>query len=487
MMLSTILLAGVAAVSAIDTRGTWLTFAGDEAVSPGNGRRIVFVAGDEEYRSEETMPMLARLLNGQGYECVVLMSQDPATGIVDPDNLSHIPGLELIDGADGLVLQLRFRELSDDDMKHIVDHIESGKPVVGVRTSTHAFNYLANKESPYARWTWNSQDPSGGFGREILGETWIAHHGHHGQEATRGVPNADAITHPVLRGVVDVFGPTDVYAVKSLPDDATVLLHGEVVSGMTPDDAAVTGSKNEPMHPVAWVRERAVDGDDDQRIVTITMGAAQDFSSHDLRRLFLQGVMWAVGDEAGIPEDGVDASMIGDWEPTPFGFGGHRPGYVPEEYRNGSPWASVEHAMDGHDDFESYRRQNEDRVRVAIETECATFESLLPGSECEALADLYTADGVIVPPFDLPVLQGREAIIQWWQIATGREGHLWIDFMTLNVQLVSPTAAIETGRYAIGPAKGEIADAGSYTAVWKRIDSKWRIDRQVIVSSVESP
>ena len=66
MMLSTILLAGVAAVSAIDTRGTWLTFAGDEAVSPGNGRRIVFVAGDEEYRSEETMPMLARLLNGQG-------------------------------------------------------------------------------------------------------------------------------------------------------------------------------------------------------------------------------------------------------------------------------------------------------------------------------------------------------------------------------------------------------------------------------------
>lgn len=486
MILATLALAGLTAVAAIEENSQWLTFPGDADLAPGLGQRIVFVAGDEEYRSEEALPMLARLLSRQGYECIVLLSQDPETGEIDPENLSHIPGLELIEEADAIVLQLRFRELPDEDMAYIIDHVQAGKPVVGLRTSTHAFNYTVNRESPYVRWTWNSGDPPGGFGKEILGETWVAHHGHHGQEATRGVPNADAITHPVLRGVVDVFGPTDVYAVRGLPDDATVLLYGEVVSGMSPDDAAVAGPKNEPMHPVAWVRERAVDGGD-QRIVTITMGTAQDFSSHDLRRLFLQGVIWSVGDEALIPEDGVDATMIGEWDPTPFGFGGQRTGYLPQDYRDGSPWASAEHAMDGHEDFESYRRQNEGRVRVAIETRCATFESLMVDGESGAIADLYTDDGVIVPPFDLPVVEGREGIVQWWEIATGREGHRWIDYMTLNVQLVSPTAAIETGRYRIGPAKGEVADAGSYTSVWKRIDGVWRIDRQVMVSSVEAP
>ena len=266
----------------------------------------------------------------------MLFSQKPDTGEINPDQSDHIPGLELIDDADLLVMQLRFRELPDGDMAHIMDHVEAGKPLFAIRTSTHPFNYKTNKESPYAKWTWTSQDPPGGFGGEILGETWVNHHGHHGVEATRGVPNAEVADHAALRGVVDVFGPTDVYGIRELPEDHEVLLWGQVLAGMTPDSPAVDGPKNDPMHPVAWTRERPV-VEGTQRIFTSTMGAATDMQSEDLRRLFLNAACWTLGLEERIPEGGLDATLVGEYDPTDFGFGTYRKGLWPEDYRDGTP------------------------------------------------------------------------------------------------------------------------------------------------------
>ena len=316
----------------------WLTYEGDAELSPGNGRRIVFVAGDEEYRSEEALPFLARSMNRLGFECIVLFSQNQETGLIDPDESTYIPGLHLIADAELLVLQLRFREFLDDDMKHIVDYVEAGKPLVGLRTSTHAFNYGKNKESKYAHWTWTSKEWPGGFGKQILGETWVSHHGHHGHEATRGIPNPSASEHVVLKGVGSCFGLTDVYTVGKLPDDATVLLHGEVVAGMDVEDIAVDGKKNDPMLPVAWLRERVVSEDVTQRIFATTMGAAVDWLDEDLHRLFFQASMWCLGDEDKIATTTFDGSAVGVFEPTMYGFGSGRLGYKPEDYRNGSPW-----------------------------------------------------------------------------------------------------------------------------------------------------
>ncbi|MCH2112179.1 MAG: ThuA domain-containing protein [Planctomycetes bacterium] len=316
----------------------WLVYEGDHKKAPGLGRRVVLMAGDEEYRSEEAQPLLARSLNQLGFETVVLFSQDPETGLIDPDQSSHIPGTHLIDDAVLLVLQLRFRELPDAGMKHIVDFVEAGKPLVGIRTSTHAFRYQ-NKDSEYAQWDWKSSQWKGGFGKQILGETWIAHHGHHGKEATRGLPHPDQAEHPVLRGVGPAFGRTDVYAAGKLPEDAVVLLQGEVVAGMKPEDPRLEGKKNNPMHPVGWVRERPLEGEQLQRILTITLGSAGDWSDSDLRRFFLNGSMWCLGEENIIPPSGFPAEMVGPWEPTPFGFGKGRLGYFPEDYRKGSPWA----------------------------------------------------------------------------------------------------------------------------------------------------
>ena len=316
----------------------WLSFDGNRELDPGLGRCVVLLAGDEEYRSEESLPLLARSLHSLGFECHVLFSQNPETGLIDPNEPAHMPGLELIDGADLVVLQLRFREFKDEDMAHLVRYIDAGKPLIGIRTSTHAFRYRGKSQSQFSHWSWKDKVWLDGFGGQILGETWVSHHGNHGHEATRGLPHPKSKEHPVLRGVTETFGPTDVYAIRSLPADATVLLQGQVVAGMDPSDPAVVGPKNNPMHPVAWLRERPLSDGSTQRIFATTMGAAQDWSSEGLRRLFLQASLWCLRDEGTIPESGLEAPVIGKWDPTPFGFGGARLGFFPEDYRNGSSW-----------------------------------------------------------------------------------------------------------------------------------------------------
>lgn len=337
LMTTSILLHGGNPESAAATPAAsdaWLQYSGDAAIEPGRGRRIVLIAGDEEYRSEEALPMLARMLSTHGFEAIVLLSQNPETGEIDPDERSNIPGMHLVDKADLVILQLRFRGLPDADMKHLADYVASGKPLTGIRTSTHAFAYPDDSESTYADWSWNRD---GGFGRSVLGETWVAHHGHHGTEATRGVIETSNADHPVLRGVDDVFGPTDVYAVRDLPSDSTILLRGAILEGMSPDDKPVTDQRNAPMHPIAWLRERPMPGGGTQKIFVTTMGTSQDWSSADLRRLLANAVLWQLGEADTIPPKGLSAPIIGHWRPTPFGFGKSTKGHTIKSIQQGHP------------------------------------------------------------------------------------------------------------------------------------------------------
>src|SRR5580692_5930423 len=116
----------------------WLVFEG--GAGPGRGKHIVLVSGDEEYRSEEGLPQLAKILaQRHGFTCTVLFSIDPHDGTINPNRHDNIPGLEALRTADVLVILTRFRELPDDQMRHIVEYIDSGGPVVGLRTATHAF------------------------------------------------------------------------------------------------------------------------------------------------------------------------------------------------------------------------------------------------------------------------------------------------------------------------------------------------------------
>lgn len=320
---------GMCSATSSEDDPRWVTYQGGEG--PGKGKTILLLSGDEEYRSEEGLPQLGRILaKHHGFKCTVLFSQSKE-GIIDPDNSSHIPGFHLIDDADLVIMLLRFRRLPDEDMAHLVNYVNAGKPLIGMRTSTHAFRYEDNSTSPYAKWSWRNKEWQGGFGRQVLGETWVNHHGHHGKESTRGVIPEAVAQHPILRGVTDVWGPTDVYGIRNLPADATVLLEGSVRKGMTPVAPALDGPKNTPRTPVFWTRERQLGEDKMQRIVSTTMGASVDLQSAGLRRALVNGSYWCLGLEDQIQADS-SVDIVGVYKPTMFGFKQFTRGIRPQDH-----------------------------------------------------------------------------------------------------------------------------------------------------------
>ena len=298
----------------------------------GPGKHIVFVTGDEEYRSEEGMPMLAKILAVRhGFKCTLLFAINPADGTIDPNNQTNIPGLHLLRDADMMVLFARFREPPDDQMKHIVEFVNSGKPILALRTSTHAFQFERNKQSRYAKWDWRNQEWPGGFGQQVLGDTWVSHHGNHGKESTRGIINDRFSHHAILKGVDDIWGPTDVYGIIHLPDDARVLVYGQVLEGMKPTDKPVDGPKNHPMMPLIWIRDYKGETGKTSRIICSTIGASVDLQSEGLRRLLVNACYWGLGLEERIPaRNNVD--YVGEYKPTFFGFNKFTKGVTPADH-----------------------------------------------------------------------------------------------------------------------------------------------------------
>ena len=325
-------LAALACLTVADARAAddpWIVFPGGDG--PGKGKHVVLVSGDEEYRSEEALPQLAKILaERHGFKCTVLFAVDK-DGTINP-NTSNIPGLGALRHADLMIILTRFRHLPEDQMKEIVDYVESGRPVVGMRTATHSFNIKGGKK--YARYSYNSKEWDGGFGRQVLGETWISHHGNHAHESTRGIIAPDETDHPVVRGIKDgdIWGPTDVYGVRlPLPGDSKPLVFGQVVADMTPTGKPVVGKKNDPMMPVAWVKTFTGESGKPARIFATTMGAATDLESPGVRRMLVNAVCWTLGLEDKISPDS-DVSLVGEYKPRPFGFGGATKGVKPEAH-----------------------------------------------------------------------------------------------------------------------------------------------------------
>jgi type 1 glutamine amidotransferase len=319
----------------------WLSLPGGSG--PGKGKHIVLISGDEEYRSEEALPQLAKILaKRHGFSCTVLFAIDPKSGTINPNIRNNIPGLEALDKADLMVIFTRFRDLPDEQMKHIVAYVESGRPIIGMRTATHAFAIGTGRK--YAKYDWRSKTWPGGFGRQVLGETWVDHHGQHNKQSTRGILAPAAERNPILRGIKngDIWGPTDVYAVHLPLKDCQVLVLGQVLQGMKPSDPPLPGPKNDPMMPIAWTRSYTGSAGKTARVFTTTMGAATDLESEGLRRLLVNACYWAVGLEGSIPPRS-DVRLVGAYSPHPFGFGGFLKGLRPSDYAG----TSTRSASDG--------------------------------------------------------------------------------------------------------------------------------------------
>ncbi len=299
----------------------WITYEGKEG--PGKGKRVVLLAGDEEYRSEEALPMLGKLLSQRhGFTATVLFSINKETGEIDPNTPDNEPGMAALDKADLVITSLRFRRWPDEQFRHFADYVKAGKPVIGLRTSTHAFSGIKGEFAPF-----------NAFGKKVYGEGWVSHWGRHKGEATRGVIESGAKDDVLLRGVSDIFGDTDVYEAYP-PADAKILIRGVVLKGMKPGDEPADYKKkratdkqeqgiNEPAMPVVWTRVNDNDFGKGNKVLCTTLGSATDLENEGLRRLLVNAAYSFTGLE--VPAK-ANVEYVDPYKPLFYGFNGFRKG-----------------------------------------------------------------------------------------------------------------------------------------------------------------
>ena len=295
----------------------WLRFPAGEG--PGAGRHVVLVAADQEYRSEQSMPMLAQLLaERHGFHTSVLFGVN-AEGLVDPtmkirwedDQVEHdIPGLEHLAEADLLILFTRLLTLPADQRAHLHAYLDSGKPLIALRTANHGFlefDYRVDGERVR-------------LGDDVLGGAFRGHHGRWHQDSTRASAVPEQAEHPILIGVEDVWGPSDVYRTypegESLPAGCTALLMGQPLTGRSPGDPP-----NEELIPlpVAWVKTWTGASGEPARVFHSTMGSGKDFESAGLRRLLVNASYWCLELEEAIRAD-ASVELVGEYAPLASGF-----------------------------------------------------------------------------------------------------------------------------------------------------------------------
>ncbi|MCM8535470.1 MAG: hypothetical protein NE334_06000 [Lentisphaeraceae bacterium] len=321
----------------------WLSYEGKSG--PGVGKHIVLISGDEEYRSEEALPMMAKILaEHHGFKCTVLFAIDPKTGFINPYINDNIPGLKFLEDADLMFIATRWRMLPDNQMKYFDDYLLSGKPVVGIRTSNHAFR---NKKGSYLHYSQDYKnlapdiDPKDpwfrGFGGLLFGDYYHKHHGKHKVESTRGKIAPGAEKHPVLNGIKDgeIWGATDVYGCRVTHLPITPLVLGQVLKrqgpfqknvkdfGMKPTDVPVQNEKNSPMIPVSWLKKYKHPKSSKEGIAFHTsMGSSTDLENAALRRLVVNGVYHTLG--LTVPTEGAKVDYVGEYKTTQFGFWGKK-------------------------------------------------------------------------------------------------------------------------------------------------------------------
>lgn len=302
-----------------------LVFEGKNGI--GQGKHIVFIAGDHEYRSEESLPALARILaKHHGFKCTVLFNIDPGTGEIVAGTPSNIPHMEALDTADLAVVFLRFQNLPAEQMKHLDAYLNRGGPVVGMRTATHAFQIPAGQ--PFAKYDYRSKaaDYELGFGHQVLGQTWVGHYGQNHRQSTR-ITIVDAMkSHPILRGVKDVWVQAGGYVGK--PVDGDILTVAQPLNGMKPDSPV---DETKQPQPSEWTRTYKSASGKAGRVFTSLYGTPEDLTNEGYRRLMCNGILWAVGLEDKITAD-MNVATVGPFKPNTFGNQAHARGIKPEMY-----------------------------------------------------------------------------------------------------------------------------------------------------------
>lgn len=252
----------------------WL-FAGCDGKSGGSDAPlVVFVTGDHEYSSELTMPLIAAELEKNYAMRTLVLKSHP-----DHNAEEDIPDLEQLQDADLAVFFLRWRRLPAEQLKHIEDYLTSKRPVIGFRTSTHAFNYPVGhpleKWNAFGELAFNAPPGWEGAANHV-------HYGHRSSTDVRVIPAAR--DNPLLMGVDSLFHVRS-WLYNVLPQYPVAgsqwLLMGRAVD---PEDEAVD-------NPVAWTGVNSFGG----KLFMTTLGHPEDFDVSAVQRLVVNAVHCGLG------------------------------------------------------------------------------------------------------------------------------------------------------------------------------------------------
>ena len=301
-----------------------VTYEGTDGV--GQGKHIVYIASDHEYRGEESLPALARIMaKHYGFKCTVIFGLNPKDDTLQPGS-SNIKGLKVLEDADLMVIAMRFINLADDEMQHFVNYVDRGAPIIGLRTSTHAFKIPSDRKFYSYDFRYPGEENHMGFGRQVLGETWVTHYGQNHVQSSILVPEQANKKHPVLKGVGAMHTQAGGYTAFPL-EPSTILARGIILNGMN-KDASVDTTKE--LMPVVWVRDYTSKSGNVARILTTTQGASEDIVDENFRRLLINGHLWCLGLDKKIKKSNP-VEFVGPYHPSTFAFEGYRRGIKPAD------------------------------------------------------------------------------------------------------------------------------------------------------------
>jgi hypothetical protein len=320
--LTTLACLSVVLMQSVSQAKDWVVYEGDSG--PGKGKHIVFIASDHEYRGEETCPAIARILaKHYGFKCTVLFGLDDK-GFIKAGS-SRIPGMEALENADMMFLFMRFLNPADESMKYFDDYLKRGGPVLGLRTTTHAFNGIKGKYEKY-HFRYNKEDYHMGFGRQVLGETWAGHYGQNHKCSTRLDAVPEQSGHVVLTGVKDMHCKAGAYDANPMAN-SVILANNQVLKTMEQGSEPLEGK---PPKPAVWVRTYKSESGKEGRVFCSTQGASEDIVNDGFRRCIINGVFWCMGLQKDIKPD-MNIAFVGPYNPATFSFNGERKGVKPAD------------------------------------------------------------------------------------------------------------------------------------------------------------
>lgn len=221
---------------------------------------VVFMIGEPEYKTKETLPKFAKeQLEPRGIRCTIIHA--------DEKDGNAFPGLESLKSADLLFLSVRRRSPRTEQLALVRSFLDAGKPLVAIRTASHAFH--TRGQHPEAHDEWQELDQT------VLGGNYTGHHAEGNATALSVAEGANG--HAILSGISisSLSGHGTLYKVSPLAKSAAPLLLGSI--------------PNQPVEPVAWTHTYQKG-----RVFYTSLGHPDDFNQPDFNKLLVNAVFWGL-------------------------------------------------------------------------------------------------------------------------------------------------------------------------------------------------